>query len=123
MTIRPSTIWLPLLALSVVTILLSHDLVMAVGPHDLEGHASHDHQVRHDAPSSDTEPGDPVVACGTFQAVRATDRYDYFDSDPMLDGPPAPFQTVDVSEPVMTAPAEPGASPGQIRAMFQVYLI
>lgn len=39
MIVRRSTFQLPFLALAVVTVLLSHDLIMTTGPHNLAAHA------------------------------------------------------------------------------------
>lgn len=59
---RSSTTCLPLLALLVAVTLLSHDVVMAAGPHDTAGPAGH----HDDGPSDDT-------ACGELIAARTND--------------------------------------------------
>lgn len=59
---RSSTTCLPLLALLVAFTLLSHDAVMAAGPHDTAAHAGH----HDDGPADDT-------ACGELIAARTND--------------------------------------------------
>lgn len=121
---RFPTIGIPLLALVVVTIVVSHDLLMAAGPHSIEAHAAPDHEMLHDGvpnDTDDTEPDDHAAACGTFEAVRASDRHD-FDGTAVLSGRPDSYLAADESEQVTTTPAEPGAPPSRIRAMLQVFL-
>jgi hypothetical protein len=112
---------LPFLALAVVTVLLSHDLIMTTGPHNLAAYASDGHHGQHDAHFGDVVPHDPSVNCGSFEAVRATNG-NAFDGDHMVSGQASAFEALDLSRPVMTALAELGAPPDQIRAMLQVYL-
>jgi hypothetical protein len=117
MLIRLSTIQPPFLALAVVTVLLSHDLIMTAGRHDIDAHLSLGHHAKHAAASSD----DVAATCGLFEAVRTT-GWNACDGDHMVSGQASAIQAFDVFGPVMTAPAEPGVPPDQMRAMLQVFL-
>jgi hypothetical protein len=105
-----STCCLPLLALVIAVVLISHDAAMAAGPHD-GGHGS---------PHGDHGPVERT-ACGELEVART--------SDPPRDvaaaaamPPPAPaLPNTGADAPPATAP-DPGAPPGQIRAMLQIWL-
>ncbi|MDQ3614527.1 MAG: hypothetical protein M3412_09420 [Chloroflexota bacterium] len=85
MLIRLSTIQPPFLALAVVTVLLSHDLIMTAGPHDIDAHLSLGHHAEHAAASSDDLPDDLAATCGSFEAVRTT-GWNACDGDHMVGG-------------------------------------
>jgi hypothetical protein len=144
MTHRRPTIWFPIVSLLVAVILVTHDAGMAAGlrhPHDhgarhnpasevATDHADRDHHpaARHlGTPSIPPDaashaPTDQELQCVSFEAARPNDRL------PGLEMPAAvvlPLATLpETGTPIAwSADAAPGAPPGQLRALLQVWLI
>ena len=128
MTCRFRTTWLTRLALAFLMILVCHDVAMAMDPHTVgvevsEGdhqapghHASHAHEPTV-AVASDAE----AVACMSFEAACASEpiRTDGEQGCAVL---AESRWAVAVSEARAIDHDEPGITPGQRRAMLQVYL-
>jgi hypothetical protein len=113
---RLSTIRLPLLALLVALFLLSHDAMMAGGPHDAGSAVGAGHHGEH----GDHEPADDT-ACGELVAVRSND------AGADLDVAAAPGEAVIL--PLLptdgrftSTGAVTGSPPAPSRAMLQVWL-
>ena len=122
---RLPTIRLPLVALIVAMVLVSHDLGMAAEPHRADPHASGTHHVvGHGGPLSDVAGDDPTsaeVPCITFEAARTTELAP--ELAPVADLP-YPLDAA-AAEPLLSAwfdDVAPGAPPGQARALLQVWL-
>ncbi len=112
---RSSTIWLPRIALTLLTLLMSHDVIMAMDPHDVE------HAPTHNVPHPDAGSHVETATCMSLEAARTGESV-------RVDGDfPSNVVTdlrcqVTESEPIAIDRDEPGLSSGQRRAMLQVYL-
>jgi hypothetical protein len=119
---RSSTIWLPRIALTLLTLLMSHDVIMEMDPHDVEHTATHgDHAPTHNVPHPDAGSHVETATCMSLEAARTSEsgRVDAdLPSNVITD---SRCQEAE-SEPIVIDRDEPGLSPGQRRAMLQVYL-
>ncbi|MBA2758375.1 MAG: hypothetical protein H0U38_01665 [Chloroflexia bacterium] len=124
---RSSTIWLPRLAMTLLMLLVSHDVVMAMDPHNVEHAATlGEHTPAHDAPDSNiwlrgSDADAQAATCMSFEAARTGESV-RVDGD--LPSNVVTDSRCQVAESAAVAidHDEPGSSPGQRRAMLQVYL-
>lgn len=121
MLLRSSKIWLPRLALTLLMVLVSHDVVMVMDPHNVE-HAliRGEHVPDQDAPRPDAASQAQTATCMSLEAARTSEsvRVDAdLPSDIVTD---SRCQVAD-SGTVSIYLDEPSSSPGQRRAMLQVY--
>ncbi|MBA2758372.1 MAG: hypothetical protein H0U38_01650 [Chloroflexia bacterium] len=119
---RSSTIWLPRIALALLMLLVSHDVVMATDPHNVEGAATHgDHAPAHNAPRTDAASHVQTATCMAIEAARTSESIRVDGDLPSNVVVDSRCQVAD-SRAVAIDHDEAGGSPGQLRAMLQVYL-
>lgn len=120
---RSLTIWLPLVSLAIAMILVSHDAVMAVGPHDVGEHAAHAEHRESGHDQIPVEPESQESPCGSFKAVRTDGPTRDVDPDAAITNPfVTPLAGRDPVTP-LAVETDPDAPPGQLRALLQVWLI
>jgi hypothetical protein len=125
MSRRLPTTRLSLVALIVALVLLSHDLGMAAEPHRADPHVSGTHHVVDHHGSSSAVAGDDLtraeVPCLTFEAARTSEPMP--ELAPVADLPyPLDSVAAHPTLPGWFGDADPGAPPGQLRALLQVWL-
>lgn len=127
MFLRSPTVWLQRLAMTLLMLLVFHDVVMAMDPHNVEhavtqgehapGHHTLDPEVRSDGDNSAAQ----IATCMVLEAAR-TSESGRVDADlPSNVVTDSRCQEAD-SGAIAIDHDEPGLSPGQRRAMLQVYL-